>query len=769
MEFLGRLAVRFRYGVILFWVVAAALCIAFFPSLSSVTNSDNSAFLPSGAPSLNAAQLASPFQPRGGSTATLVSVRNDGPLTSDDQSAITAIEQAIGKVAHVTSVRDQGISSDGHARKALIIVDQPPNSNLSEGIVNTIRSAISAQPLPAGLAANLTGQLATNVDNQMASARSQRLTQVLSDLVIVVMLFIVFRAALAPLLTLAPAVLVLAISGPVIARISSAGLFQVSSVTQTILTVLVLGAGTDYGLFLCLRVREELRRGLAPKEAVIRAVGRVGESISFSAGTVIVALLCLLLASFGIYYGLGPSLAIGIALMLLAALTLLPALLAIFGRAAFWPSRTAQTEEKPGAWGHLAGQIVRRPVLTLLIGIVFFGALAAAALGYAPAGFAGSTNGPTGSDSANGFAAITAHYPAAVARPTPVLLQFPTSVWANMSAVQQAEDQLGAASVFTSVSGPLNPNGKAITPEQLATLYQQLGPPAALPPTEPSSLPLLPQVYNAYRATAQFISPDGRTVQFYTTLAAGDPSSPAALQAIPAVRQAVSQVAQSVGASTSGVSGIAAVSYDVSSASDSDLIHIVPVVLLLIAMLLGIVMRSVVAPLYLVASVALSYGSSLGLAVLIFIWAGGQSGLDFVLPFLMFIFLMALGEDYNILVMSRIREEAQTTSLHAAVTSALNATGTTVTSAGLILAATFGVAGLVGSTEQLRQLGTGIAVGILLDTFLVRTLLVPSVVSLLGRWNWWPSRLARQPQPEVQPAPAQTAPAAVEQSADADR
>ncbi len=746
MEVLGRFAVRFRYGVIVFWVVAAALCLVFFPSLSSVTNSDNSAFLPTGAPSLHAAQLASPFQPRGGSTATLISTRSDGPLTPDDQAAITTLEQSLGSVAHVTSVRDQGISSDGHARKALITVDQPPNSDLSKGIVDSIRSAITAQSLPAGLTINLTGQLASNVDNQTASAQSQRLTQVLSNLVIIVMLFLVYRAALAPLLTLAPAVLVLAVSGPVIAEASSAGLFQVSSVTQTILTVLVLGAGTDYGLFLCLRVREELRRGLAPQEAVIRAVGRVGESISFSAGTVIVALLCLLLASFGIYYGLGPSLAIGIALMLLAALTLLPALLAIFGRAAFWPSKTGHVEEKPGAWGHLAGQIVRRPILTLLIGVVFFGALAAAALGYAPAGFAGSTTGPTGSDSANGYNAIIAHYPAAVAQPTPVLLQFPASVWQNLSAVQQAEDQLSAASVFKSVSGPLDPNGKAITPEQLEMLYQQLGPPAALPPTPPSTLPLSPQVYNLYRSTAQFISPDGRTVQFYTTLAAGDPASAAALQAIPAVRQAVSQVAQSVGAADSGVSGLAAVSYDVSSASDSDLIHIVPVVLLLIAVLLGIVMRSVIAPLYLVASVALSYGASLGLAVLIFIWLGGQAGLDFVLPFLMFIFLMALGEDYNILVMSRIREEAHTTTLHEAVTRALNATGTTVTSAGLILAATFGVAGLVGATEQLRQLGTGIAVGILLDTFLVRTLLVPSVVSLLGRWNWWPSRLARQPQ-----------------------
>ncbi len=187
--------------------------------------------------------------------------------------------------------------------------------------------------------------------------------------------------------------------------------------------------------------------------------------------------------------------------------------------------------------------------------------------------------------------------------------------------------------------------------------------------------------------------------------------------------------------------------YDVSNASDTDLVHIVPVVLVLIALLLAIVMRSLIAPLYLVISVVFSFGASLGIAVLIFMRIGGDAGLDFVLPFLMFIFLMALGEDYNILVMSRIREEAQKSSLKDAITRALNATGTTVTSAGLILAATFGVAGLLGSTDQIHQLGIGIAIGILLDTFLVRTLLVPSIVALLGRWNWWPSKLAFQTQP----------------------
>ncbi|HJT55620.1 MAG TPA: MMPL family transporter [Ktedonobacteraceae bacterium] len=742
-SFIGRLSVRYRYIVIVVWLVVAAFCIHSFPSLSSVANSDNSSFLPGTAPSLHAAQLASPFQPNSGSTAVLVAMRNGGTLTTEDQSAFTTIENAVKNVAHVTSVRDQGVSGDGEARKALITINLLSTSSQASSVVDNIRATISSNAVPQGLTVNLTGQLPTNIDNQQASQHAQRLTTLLSDLAILVMLLLVFRAVLAPLITLAPAVLVLLLAGPVIAEASTVGL-PVSSVTQTILTVLILGAGTDYGLFLILRVHEELRRGHTSQQAVIEAVEHVGESITFSAGTVIGALLCLLLATFGIYRGLGPSLAIGIALMLLAALTLLPALLSIFGRAAFWPSKVSPGADKPGAWGQVAGQIVRRPALTLIIGVVLFGVLTVAAFGYAPAGFAGTTTGPSGSDSANGTAAISAHYPAAVAKPTTVLLQFPTSVWSNLTVVQQAEQQLSRSSEFHSVSGPLNPNGTAITPAQLEALYAQLGSPSALPPVPPSSVTVSARVYNAYRSTAQFISPDGRTVAFYTTLAAGDPGSTSALQAIPNIRQAVSQVAQSVGAIDSGVSGQAAVAYDVSNASDTDLVHIVPVVLLLIAILLSIVMRSLIAPLYLVVSVVFSFGASLGIAVLIFMRIGGDAGLDFVLPFLMFIFLMALGEDYNILVMSRIREEALKGSLKDAITRAVNATGTTVTSAGLILAATFGVAGILGATDQIHQLGIGIAIGILLDTFLVRTLLVPSIVALLAHWNWWPSKLAFQ-------------------------
>ena len=320
---------------------------------------------------------------------------------------------------------------------------------------------------------------------------------------------------------------------------------------------------------------------------------------------------------------------------------------------------------------------------------------------------------------------------------------YKSSVWADLTPVQQAENGLGSKPVFASVNGLLNPNGTPVSTQQLQRLYQQLGPPGQLPATAPPNSPVPPQQYAAYRATSQFVSPDGKTVQFYTTLAAGPPSTTAALNAVPAVRGAVTSVQHAVSATDSGVKGLAPASYDVSSVSSSNLKQIVPIVAALLALLLGLVLRSVIAPLYLVATVLLSYLAALGIAVLIFQGAAGDAGLDFVLPFLLFVFLMALGEDYNILVMSRIREEAHKAPLRQAVADAMHHTGTTVTSAGLILAATFGVAGLTGATTQIKELATAIALGVLLDTFFVRTLLVPAIVVLCGRWNWWPSKLSR--------------------------
>ena len=741
---LGRFAVRFRWAIVAAWVTAAVLASLFLPSLTSVAKQDNTAFLPADSPSLQADRMAAPFQGINQTPVPVVVARaSGGALTAGDLTAVSQLEAGLATVGSVQAVRDLGMSRDGRAveLQALAGINlgtEGPSQRLAAGL----RQAIQASGLPRDLRAHLAGQVAAQADASAASDRAVNLAQDLSIVFILVLLLVVFRSVLAPLLTLIPAVLVAQLAGPVIAEASKAGL-QVSSLTQIMLLILTLGAGTDYGLFLVFRVREELRRGLAPHDAVVRALSRVGESITFSSATVIAALLTLLLAAFGLYSSLGAPLAIAIALMLLAGLTLLPALLAIFGRAAFWPSRTARGAGRPGWWDRSAVRIVTRPAATLTLGLITFGGLAAVALWYTPAGFGAAPGAPHGSDSAAGNALLAANFPTASRNPTNVLLRLPAPAWAEPHRLARAERLLAAAPQFRGLAGPLDVNAVTLTAGQLATLHARFGDPRALPAAPPPGRDIRPAVWAAYRAESQFISPDGRTVLFNAGLSAGDPDSTAAMHQVPAIRAAVARVAHEVGATGYGVAGDASATYDVSQVSDSDLLHIFPVAIIVIAMLLALVLRSLVAPAYLIASVGLSYLAAFGLSVLLFQIAGGAGGLNYFIPFLMFVFLLALGEDYNILVMTRIREEAGDVPLRQAVTRALGRTGSTVTSAGLVLAGTFGVfAVLVGGQPGgavYRDILASLAIGILMDAFLVRTLLVPSTVALLGRWNWWPS------------------------------
>ena len=759
---LGRFSVRFRYPIVLIWLAGTVAATQLLPTLSSAVDNDTTNFLPSSSPSVRAFALADPFQRTDQAPVTIVASRAGGPLTGADQAAVDRLVQAAKRVPKVADARETGVSPDGRAAQVQVLANVSGFGSDSIPLVDALHGAIGQADAPAGLELHTAGQLATAVDNNRESAETGNRTQQLSILFVLVLLLVVFRSVLAPLLTLLPALLVISTAGPLIAELARHGVLKVSEIAQLLLIILVIGAGTDYGLFLVFRVREELRAGLAPKQAVARAVSRVGESITFSAGTVIAAVLCLLLAAFGFYSGLAYPLGIGIAMMLLAGLTVLPALLAIFGRAAFWPSNVRPGPHRIGAWGRIAARVIRRPALTLVIGVLVFGGLSLAALGYEPSGFGGTSGAPEGSDSAAGNAALASHFPQAAANPTSLLLRLPTSVWERPQPLAAAGQRLAGDPAFKSVIGPLDPTGTPITPDRLASLHAKLGPPqrlASVPqPDVLRTAGITPAEYQVYRATGQFVAPDGRTVQFFATLAAGDPSGTPALRATPAVRAALDRSSAAAGATDHGVAGQSAALYDISTTSTSDLRRIVPVVVVVIGVLLALVLRSLVAPLYLIVSVLLSYLAALGLAVVVFIGIRGDEGLPFFLPFLMFLFLLALGEDYNILAMTRIREEAHHLPLREAVTRAVNATGSTITSAGLVLAGSFAVlvvaAGNSPGADQVQAIGVGLALGILMDTFLVRTLLIPSTVVLLGRFNWWPSRLSRpERQPSLPPEP----------------
>jgi RND superfamily putative drug exporter len=750
----GRFAVRFRWAVVAAWVAATVLASLLLPSMASVIKESNTDQLPASSPSLSAARLAAPFQDPNQTPVLVVIARGSGTVTAADAAAIGRLAARLATITDVRQVKNLGDSADRQAVQLEVLASlNLADTRSPQHLVTGLRDAITASALPSDLHAHLAGPVPVQADASQAGQKALSLGLDLSIVFIVALLLVVFRALLAPLLTLAPAVLVTQLAGPVIGAAGKAGL-PVSPFAEYLMLILTIGAGTDYGLFLVFRVREELRAGRAPHEAVTRALARVGESITFSAATVIAALLTMLLATFGLYSSIGAPLAIALALMLLADLTLLPALLAIVGRAAFWPSRTARGTGRTGWWGRTVGRVVAHPAATLAFGLLALGALATAVLGYRPAGLSSAPAAPSGSDSAAGNALLAAHYPAATSNPTTVVLRFREPIWDDPAPVATAQRRLAALAQFNALAGPFD----ALTPGQLTTLHAAFGGPAAIPAVPPPGNRIPPATWAAYGAETQFISPDGRTALFDARLVDGDPGSNAALRQVPAIRAAVAAVARTAGASAYGVAGEVPAAYDVGQVSDADLLRVFPAAIIVIGLLLALVMRSLIAPLYLIASVVISYLAAWGLSVLLFQDAAKAGGLFSGIPFLMFIFLLALGEDYNILVMTRIREEASRIPLRQAVTRALERTGPTVSSAGLVLAGTFGVFALAVRSQP----GGGvfilasIAIGILMDAFLVRTLLVPATVALLGRWNWWPSShgAPSQATPGPEPAPA---------------
>lgn len=742
-EALGHFSVRFRYAIVVFWVAAVVASVAFLPSLSSVVQNNYANFLPKGAPSLQAAKLASPFQKSTDSIIVTVVYRPSAPLSVGDQSYVTALAASLAKVPNVVHASVAAVSASGKAEQIEVLssVSSFNTAGLQTEVAN-VNSDISAHAPPSGVKVRLAGAAATAVAQATSGGSNASTAQLYSVIFILVLLMLVFRSILAPFLTLIPAFMVTLMAEPVVARLTSVLHFQVSSTTQLLMIVLVLGAGTDYGLFLVFRTREELRKGSGKHEAVQRALSRVGESITFSAFTVIAAVLSLITATFGFYRGLGWPLAIAVFLMLLAGLTLQPALLAIFGRAAFFPARKNAGATR-SLWGRIAARLVTRPAMTLSLGLVVLVVLAAFATGNKASGFAAADTAPAHSSVAAGNAALATYFPKSTYNPTELVFRFNHPIWDDLSSLATMQHAVESSRLFVQVDGALDPAGGAsLTPAELAALHRRLGSATNLGPTDTQAG--IPQdVYQIYRATQNYISPSGTTVLFDVTLRAGNPGLTPAIDAVPAIRTFTTNLAHKVGAVASGVAGEAPASHDVSAASNHDLVHIIPLVILIIAILLAIVLRSLIAPIFLVISVGVSYFAALGIDVIIFMRVGSQTGLTFILPFLLFVFLLALGEDYNILVMTRIREECHRRPLKEAIVEAIGATGGTVTAAGMVLAGTFAVLTLAsGGSTEVQEIGIGLAVGIIFDTFLVRTLLVPSAAVLLGRWTWWPSKLS---------------------------
>src|SRR5215469_4026771 len=354
---IGRFSVRFRWLVLLFWILAAIAASTQLPSLASVTQGNNQKFLPASAPSSKAADLAAPFGTAGQFPVPVVAAASSGPLTPADTAALTSLQTELRTVPNVSRVIDAGVSSDGKAQQLIVLASAAGSGNQSfaTNLIADIRAKIRQAHLPAGLSAHVTGNFAVQVDQQKSSGNTGNKVQALSLLFVIVLLVIIFRSFTLAIVTVLPPAFSVAIAGRLVGEAAKHGL-QVSPIAQLLLIVLVIGAGTDYGLFLVFRVREELRAskhetagenfpgraGLgrsvladvvhprpAASNAIVKSVTRVGESISASAATVIAAVLTLLLASFSFYSDLAWPFAIAVGVILVAGLTLLPALLSI--------------------------------------------------------------------------------------------------------------------------------------------------------------------------------------------------------------------------------------------------------------------------------------------------------------------------------------------------------------------------------------------------------------------------------------------------------
>lgn len=697
--------------LILGWIALAGIGGPYFGRVDEVSSNDRTAYLPDSAEATQVQALAEGFR---GSEAipAIIVVTSDDELTDEQLSALTETARSLTSVDGVVDDVSPPIpSEDGLAVQAFVPIDADADIG---AIVGELDAQLSAD-LPTGLSAHVTGPAGFSADLGAAFAGIDGLLLGVALAAVFVILIIVYRSLLLPLIVLSTSMFALCVALLTIWHLAAADLLLLSGQTQGILFILVIGAATDYSLLYVSRYRDELRRQEGRWAATISALRGTVEPVLASGGTVIAGLLCLLLSDLKSNSTLGPVAAIGIVFAMLAALTFLPALLYVTGRAAFWPRRPRYDPASPrstssaadhGLWGKVATAVSRRPRPLWILTAVLLAAGCVGALQLDADGVPQSDLVLGASSARDGQVALGEHFPAGAGSPVEVIvgeedLQATTDVLL-------ADEGIDAVSVVAEDS----PSGSAtVTTDGI----QAQGPPGT-PAPEPTVV-------------------DGKVLVQGTLTDA--PDSSAAEQTVRDLRAVLDQedFAEIVG-------GVTATSIDTNDASAHDRTLIIPVVLVVILLILMLLLRSILAPVLLVATTVLSFGTALGVAALVFNHLLDFPGADPAVPLFGFVFLVALGIDYNIFLMTRVREEALQHGTREGVVRGLAVTGGVITSAGLVLAATFAALAVI-PILFLAQIAFIVAFGVLLDTFVVRTLLVPALAHDLGRVIWWPSKLWR--------------------------
>ena len=687
---------RTKWLVIAVWIVLAVALAGPGGKLADETNNDTESFLPDNAESTQVLRLLNERFPEGKTTEALIVYRRPGGLTDRDKRKISLDGRLAARQLPTVGLpavpfepgAPQGLVA-GDGEVAYTVVTFPEDNDQVADWGKELRE-ITDSARPAGLEAYVTGEVGFNTDAEEVFGSLDAKLLLATVLLVLVLLGAIYRSpaiALMPILVVGFAYMV---AQAFIYFYAKSGA-TVSDNATSIFVVLMFGVGTDYCLLLVSRYREELRMYQDKHEAMAHALTRTGPAILASGLTVSISMLVLLLAENGSVHSLGPVAAIGVACVLAAGLTLLPAMLTIGGRKAFWPRRQVVAydpehvvTERTGIWRRIGDRVLQRPGLALGATLVFFLAGGLGLLAYKE-DYSTTTFFKKQTESVDGFRVLERALPAGALAPTTVLVR-------REDARIRPQDVEAARRLAAQGEGVAD-----VTP-------------------------------------VQGRSTDGRIARVDVVFE-DDPYMKGALVQARELRERLDGLPAGVDALTGGGTSI---QYDYDKASARDLKVIVPIALVVIAVILAVLLQAIVAPLVLIASVIVSFLGTFGISLLFIRYVVGDAGIDNGLPTFAFIFLVALGIDYTIFLMSRVREEARRFGTREGMLRALNATGPVITSAGLILAGTFSVLMTLPVTFAF-DLGFMVALGILLDTFIVRTMMVPAAVELIGDKVWWPS------------------------------
>jgi RND superfamily putative drug exporter len=698
---LGRMAARHPWYVILGWIIVSGVVIATAPKLSAT--SDQSEFLPSHYESIKAATLqqkAFPQQTAPG--AILVFDRKDGnALTADDQADVQSIVKTLsGKLDPVfAGAAAQPASENKLVQIGVVGMAKDKNAYDKPSMDAAKQLRKDAKPLVADtdLRLGVTGPAAQALDSQEASANAEAIVGIATIVLILLLLILIFRSVILAVMPIIVIVLVSQVAVGLVGVANKVFDLKTDASIQVILIVVLFGIGTDYILFFLFRFRERLRDGDEAKTAVANAVAKAGEAIASAGGAVIVSFMALVLSSLGIFKSIGPALAIAVFVTVIAALTLVPAIVSLLGTKVFWPSKSWKTEPESARFAAVGRSLGRHPAIYATASGLLLAVLALFAFGFNPNFDLGDSGAPSDVESSVALKTLQKGLPAGTTDPTQVLLSSDDGSALDKGELTEFATALGKAEGAAQVA-PAVPNPEGDTALFNVVLDQ-----------DPTSDASLANVKGPIRTAAHEAAPDGTTAL---------------------------------------VGGTTSIFVDFQKAMNRDYAVVFPVAAIVIMLILALLLRSLVAPIYLMISVGLGFGATLGAAVIVFQHIQGDAGLIFLLPIYIYLFVVALGTDYNILMIARLREEARSgLSGRDAAAEAVKHAGPTVAAAGVILAGTFASL-MLGGNALLTAMGFSISFGILVAAFVMAMFFTPSLTALLGHTAWWPGH-GDETQPDV--------------------